>query len=74
MPSYCCPADQHRNACAPFRHLNLVQENPLGARLVTRRRTVQVSWRKVWNLKLHNDPNTTKQDKDSWAFASPGKN
>ena len=23
------------------------------------------------NLKFHNNPNTAKQDKDSWAFASP---
>ena len=23
------------------------------------------------NLKFHNDPNTAKRDKDSWAFASP---
>jgi len=29
--SYCCPVDQHWDACAPFRHLSLVQANPLGA-------------------------------------------
>ena len=28
--SYCHPANQHRNAYVPLRHLSLVQANPLG--------------------------------------------
>ena len=56
---------------APLRHSSLLKANPPGAGLVTRRRIVQVSWRKVMEAKFHNDLNTTKQDKQSWAFASP---
>jgi len=62
--------NQHWDACAPLRHLSLVQANPPGAGLVTHRRTVQVSWREVAEPMFHNDPNTTKRVKDSWAFAS----
>jgi len=50
--SYCCPVNQHWDAYTPLRHLNFVQANPLGARLVTRRRTVQVSWREVAEPKV----------------------
>jgi len=46
--------------------------NPPGAGVVTHRRAVQVSRIEVTELKFHNNPNTTKQDRNSWAFASPG--
>ena len=49
---YCRPVNQHWDACAPLRHLSLVQENPPGEGLVTRRRTVQVSWREVAEPKV----------------------
>ena len=53
------------------KRLSLVQENPPGAGLrglVTLKRTHGV---RSQNLKFHNDPKITKQDKDSWEFASP---
>jgi len=66
------PSEPALGFLAPLRHLSLVQANPLGAGLVTRRRTIQVSWREVAEPKVpHNDPNTTKRDKDSWPLASP---
>jgi len=45
--------------------------NPPGAGLVTRRRAVQVSRIKITEPKVPQWPHTTKQDKDSRAFASP---
>jgi len=39
--------NQHWDACAPLRHLSLVQANPPGAGIVTNRRPAQVSWKEV---------------------------
>ena len=69
--SYCCPVNQHWDVCAPLRNLSLVQENPPGAELVTRRRNVQVSWREVTEPKVPQYLNTTKRDKDSWGICFP---
>ena len=69
--SHCRPVNQHWDGCAPLRHSSLVQANLPGAGLVTRRRTVQVSQLEVVEPKVPQQPHTAKQDKDSWAFASP---
>ena len=69
--SRCRQVNQHWDACAPLRHLSLVQANSPGAGLVTRRRTVQVSQIEVVEPKVPQRPHTSKRDKDSWAFASP---
>ena len=53
---YFRPVNQHWDACAPLRHLCLVQANPPGAELVTCSRTVQVSWRKVMEPKVPQRP------------------
>jgi len=66
--SYCCPAD---NACVPIRHFSLVEANPPGAGLVTTGGLSKSHGERSRNLKFFNDSNTTKQDNDSWEFASP---
>ena len=58
--SHCHPANQHWDACAPLRHSSLVQANPPGAGLVTRRRTVQVSQLVVVEPKVPQRPHTAK--------------
>ena len=45
--------------------------NPPGAGLVTCRRVVQVSRIEIAEPEVRQRPHTAKQDKDSWAFASP---
>ena len=55
-------------ACAPLRHLSLVQANPLGAATGGLSKS---HGERSQNLKFHNNPNTTKRDNNSWAFASP---
>ena len=46
------------------RHSSLVQANPPGVGLVTRRRTVQVSQLEVVEPKVPQQPHTAKRDKD----------
>ena len=69
--SYCHPMNQHWGACAPLRHLSLVQANPPVAGLVTCGRIVQVSQIEVAEPKAPQQLHTAKRDKDNWAFASP---
>jgi len=52
--------NQHWDACAPLRHLGLVEAYRPGAGLVTHRGTVQVSWRGVVEPKVPQQPITTK--------------
>jgi len=52
-----------------LRHSSLVWQSLLGARLVTRRRTVQVSQIEAAEPTV---PQWPRWDYDSWAFASPG--
>ena len=66
--SYCHPANQDWDACAPLRRLSLVQANPSGAGIVTHRRSQE---ERPLNPRFHNGLNTAKRDKDSWVFASP---
>ena len=49
--SYCCPVNQHWDACAPLRR---VQANPPGAGLVTHMKAI--SWRKVAEPKVPQQP------------------
>ena len=53
---YCHPANQFWDTCVTLRRLSLVQANLPGAGLVTRRRTVQVSWREVVGPKVPQRP------------------
>jgi len=58
--SYCCPVNQHWDACVPLGHYSLVQANPPGTGLVTHRRTVQVSQIEVKEPKVPQRPHTAK--------------
>ena len=52
------------DACAPLRHLSLVQANPPGAGPVTHRRSYDEKSR---NPKFYNNFSTSKYTKDSFA-------
>ena len=70
LQNCCCPVNQHWMP-GTTQTLKLCAANPPGAGLATHRRAVQVSRIEMAEPEIPQQLHTAKQDKDSWAFASP---